>query len=367
VLDFEEYTRLYREAWSAPTIRWLLSTVSSAMVFDDHDVHDDWNISESWVAEMREHEWWEEHIKDGLMSYWIYQHLGNLAPEAHQEDELLARVKDADDGGPVLAEFARRADRETTGSRWSYCRDLGASRLVVIDSRAGRVLKDDERSMVDAGEWDWISQHATGGFDHLLIATSLPFLLAPGMHHLEAWNEAVCAGAWGEHAAGAGEWMRRTLDLEHWAAFGESFAGLAELQRSVGAGERGAPPASIVSLSGDVHHAYLAEVAFRRGSGVRSAVWQAVCSPFRNPLERRERRTVGLACSRPFSATARALARSAGVAPPDVRWRLTGGPWFDNQLATLTLEGRRLDLRIEKALREGQGDRLEMVLHQRLA
>ena len=45
VLDFEEYTELYRESWGDPTIRWLLSTVSTAMIFDDHDVHDDWNIS----------------------------------------------------------------------------------------------------------------------------------------------------------------------------------------------------------------------------------------------------------------------------------------------------------------------------------
>ena len=28
-----------------PDIRWLLSTVPTAMIFDDHDVHDDWNIS----------------------------------------------------------------------------------------------------------------------------------------------------------------------------------------------------------------------------------------------------------------------------------------------------------------------------------
>jgi hypothetical protein len=41
IADFEEYTQLYREAWSEPLLRWLLSTVASAMVFDDHDVHDD--------------------------------------------------------------------------------------------------------------------------------------------------------------------------------------------------------------------------------------------------------------------------------------------------------------------------------------
>ena len=67
VLDFEEYTRLYREAWSDPSIRWLLSTVSSAMVFDDHDVHDDWNISAAWVEHMRELDWWDDHIAAALL------------------------------------------------------------------------------------------------------------------------------------------------------------------------------------------------------------------------------------------------------------------------------------------------------------
>jgi PhoD-like phosphatase len=53
VADFEEYTRLYWDAWKDPTIRWLLSTVPSAMIFDDHEVSDDWNISESWLEEAR--------------------------------------------------------------------------------------------------------------------------------------------------------------------------------------------------------------------------------------------------------------------------------------------------------------------------
>jgi len=45
VAEFEEYTRLYWDAWRDPVTRWLLSTVPSAMIFDDHDVNDDWNIS----------------------------------------------------------------------------------------------------------------------------------------------------------------------------------------------------------------------------------------------------------------------------------------------------------------------------------
>jgi len=64
----------------------------------------------------------------------------------------------------------------------------------------------------------------------------------------------------------------------------------------VGAGRRGAPPASIVVLSGDVHHAYVAEASFAR-PGVTAQVVQAVCSPMRNPLDRRERRALRAAHS----------------------------------------------------------------------
>jgi hypothetical protein len=369
VLDFDEYTMLYRESWGDPTIRWLLSTVSTAMIFDDHDVHDDWNISEAWLEEMRRHEWWNRHILGALASYWVYQHLGNLGPGHHEEDELLRRVKAADDAEPILEEFARRADRGTSGTRWSYCRDLGRTRLLVIDSRAGRVLEEGRRSMLDEDEWDWVAEHVSGDFDHVLVATSLPWLLGPGMHYAEAWSEAVAGGAWGPAFAPLAEKARQTADLEHWPAFQDSFARLAELLRSVAAGERGRPPASVVVLSGDVHHAYLYEVAFRRGSGVRSNVYQAVCSPYRNPLESKERRVIRVGMSRAFEAFTRTLARSAGVDDPAVRWRMVGdGPWFDNQVASLEIDGRRIAMRLEKAVPvDTTAARLDRVLDHRLA
>jgi PhoD-like phosphatase len=369
VLDFEEYTQLYRESWGDPTIRWLLSTLSTAMIFDDHDVHDDWNISEAWLEEAREHDWWNRHILGALASYWVYQHLGNLSPGDHTDDELLRRVKDAEDAEDILEQFAWRADRETSGTRWSYCRDLGRTRLVVIDSRAGRVLEEGRRSMLDDREWEWVEEQITGDFDHLLVATSLPWLLGPGMHYTEAWSEAVAGGAWGPAFAPLAEKARQTADLEHWAAFQESFARLRELLRSVAAGERGPAPASVVVLSGDVHHAYLYEVAFPRGSAVQSNVYQAVCSPYRNPLESKERRVIRIGMSRGFEAFTRALARSAGVADPGIRWRMIGdGPWFDNQVARLEIDGRRIAMRLDKAVPVSTTSaRLDCVLDHRLA
>jgi hypothetical protein len=370
VADFEEFTQLYRESWTDPSLRWLLSTVSTSTIFDDHDVHDDWNTSRAWIEEMRAQAWWDERIIGALASYWVYQHLGNLSPEALEEDTLWQRVREVDDAGPLLREFAFRADREVEGSRWSYCRDLAGARLIVMDSRAGRVLGDnEERRMVDDDEWRWIVEHSTGDFDHLLLATSLPVLLAPGMHYLEAWNEKVCAGAWGGLAARAGEKLRQGLDLEHWAAFEHSFRLMTDLVAEVGSGRRGSPPATISFLSGDVHHAYLAEVAFRRDAGVRSSVYQAVCSPIRNPLDAHEKRAIRLMASPAGRVVARALARAAGVPDPDIRWRRAGNEiYFDNQIATLDLDGREATMRVEKALPGGtDGSQLEEVFARRLA
>jgi hypothetical protein len=371
VANFEEYTWLYHESWGEPHIRWLLSTVPTAMIFDDHDVHDDWNTSHTWVTTMRATGWWDERIVGGFATYWLYQHMGNLSPEHLAQDEVYAMVRaHEDDAGPALREFAFRADREVAGTRWSYCRDFGRARLLMIDSRAGRVLDPpEERSMLDPQEWAWMEEHAAGDFDHLLIGTSLPFLLAPGLHYLESWNEAVCNGAWGHHAALLGEKLRQAVDLEHWAAFGTSLDHVGRIVRDVGTGALGSPPASIVGLSGDVHHAYLAEVGFPRGTGMRSAVYQATCSPFRNPLDAHERRTIRLAFTRLGTLVGRLLARSAGVGDPPVRWRLThDGPYFDNQVCFLELQGREGRLWLQKTVPgDNDGFSLETVFERRLA
>ena len=296
-------------------IRWLFSTVGVAMIFDDHDVHDDWNTSIAWLEEMRAKPWWEERIESALSSYWVYQHLGNLSPQELAENELLAQVKEADDAGALLRDFAKRADHGSNGSRWSFCRDLGRVRLCMFDSREGRTLGEYPRKIVDDKEWEWIAEHADGDFDHYLFADTLPFLLVPALHHLEAWNEAVCAGAWGRWATGTGERLRRALDLEHWAAFNESFRRMVGLIGEIGSGRRGEPPATIIAIGGDVHHAYLAEVEFPPEAGVRSAVYQAVCSPFRNALDRHERAIVRSA-ARPWT---RALHAAGWRAPPACR------------------------------------------------
>ena len=107
--------------------------------------------------------------------------------------------------------------------------------------------------MVDANEWEWVRQHSVDSsqpINHLLLASTLPFLLAPGLHHLEGWDEAISSGAWGPRGAAVGERVRQGMDLEHWGSFRKSFDDVTDLLGDLVRADE--PPASVLMLSGDV-------------------------------------------------------------------------------------------------------------------
>jgi hypothetical protein len=361
--DFEEYAHLYRLAWSDDANRWLLSTLPSAMIFDDHDVRDDWNTSAQWRRQMEATSWWHGRIVAALASYWVYQHLGNLSPADRSEDEIWQQVARYDGPGEpdlteVLDRFADRVDRDPSAYRWSHARDIGGARLVVVDSRAARVLEDDRRSILHDREMAWLDEQMRGGVEHLLVGTSLPFLLPEGLHHLEAFSEALAGRAWGRVGARFGERLRQLGDLEHWGAFQTGFQEVAQMALQVVRGERGPAPRSVTFLSGDVHHSYVSKVCDHDD---RPPILQAVCSPIRNPLPRHLRFATA-ALSYGIAAPMGLLAaRSAKVPDPPFRWKRVRGPWFDNTLAALEVTADGLELWWAKGqVHDGRQDRPEL-------
>jgi hypothetical protein len=333
--DFAEYAEQYRRTWSDdPAVRWLLSTVPTLMIFDDHDIRDDWNTSLAWREWATAQPWWRDRITHGLSAYWIYQHLGNLTPGERAADPLLTAVRAAGgDAGGLVAEFAERADREPAAAVWSYIHELPGTRIVVTDSRCRRVLDPANRAMLDGDEQARLDAECTGGLDHLFVVSSLPYLLPPSIHQMENWSEALGAGAWGPRAAAFAERLRRRSDLEHWAAFDRSFRAVAGSVKAVAKGERGSTPATITFLGGDVHHAYLARVK-------DLPITQIVASPFRNPLSKPYKLANQVAGLRFTYAPTRLLSRLAGNRRPPLRWRITEGPWFENNLAVIDLDER---------------------------
>ena len=143
-----------------PAIRWLLSTVPTTMVFDDHEIHAEWRISQGWLDEMNAEPWFDDHIRAGLMAYWVFQHIGNLSPAELAEGGLYDAVRAAGDAAELLASRMDTEGRQIGHSRWSYARDLGDARLVVIDSRAGRDVTPGRRELVQDEEWEWVREQA---------------------------------------------------------------------------------------------------------------------------------------------------------------------------------------------------------------
>lgn len=347
--DFDEYALAYREAWSEPLIRWLLSTVPTAMIFDDHEINAQWKLSREAQRKLQAHDWYERRIGSGLMAYWVYQHLGNLSITELGELEPLRRIREAEgDAGELLREEMRRADRQPSHSRWSYHRDVGSSRLVVIDSRAGRELEPPDRKMISPGEWEWIVDRAAGDYDHLLLASSVPFFLTPGLHDIQAFDAQLADRGRTRLSRRIGERIREAAVMDHWASFPTSFARLCELLGEVATGRHGegSAPVSIVMLSGDVHHCYLADVELTQEPAAESRIWQAVCSAYRKDLARRERRAMRLGNSAAGKRIARWLSRLVGAPEPPVKWRIAHEPSYDNQVASLELGPGEASVRV---------------------
>jgi len=218
--------------------------------------------------------------------------------------------------------------------------------------------------MADDAEWRWLTESVTGDWEHVVIATSVPPLLPRGIHTLEAWTERLGDGAWGRRAADFGERLRQAVDLEHWPAFGASFAKLELLLTELATGRHsphGEPPVSVTIISGDVHHSYLTAVdlpraATRTSSATRtSAVYEAVCSPFHQAMPPTMRIAQRLASARVSGLIGTAVATLARAHVPLLKWRITEGPWFDNMIATLRYDGPKAAVRFDRAVTDKTG------------
>ncbi|SHK16281.1 PhoD-like phosphatase [Pseudonocardia thermophila] len=339
IVGFDEYVGLYVAAWSDPEIRWIMSTVPTAMIFDDHDVRDDWNTSAAWRAEIRRKPWWRTRIRSALASYWVFQHLGNLSPDQLAADRDWQAVLTHDgDAWPIVEALADRADAETGGAkdvRFSFRWDVGRTRIVMIDSRNGRIL-DGRREMLGDDEFRWVEEQvrASGEVDHLVLGTSLPWLMPPAIAELETANE-ISAHRPGRRGRLA-EKVRQAADLEHWPAFRASFDRLTALvARAASSGV-----ASVSVVSGDVHDSYAAAAQLADASPGAAPVHQLVCSPVHNVLDWFVPPFFRAAWSRVATRLADLWASRAGAPPKRVTWRKLAGPFFGNTIATLRLDGR---------------------------
>ena len=166
----------------------------------------------------------------------------------------------------------------------------------------------------------------------------------------------------GPPAAGLAERLRDAVDLEHWPAFGASFAKLERLVTELATGRhspQGNPPASVTLISGDIHHSYLAAVNLPRHAATAtrtSAVYEAVCSPFHQAMPPKMRYAQRLASNKVSGLLGTAAAMLARAYVPGLTWRITEGPWFQNMIATLEYHAAQATVRFDSATADQAGN-----------
>ena len=234
IQNFEEYTWLYHEAWTPPAVRWLLSTVPTGMLLDDHDLRDDWNTSLSWRREVTAQPWWHDRVDRRLRLV-----LGVPAPRQPQPRPARRRRGVRPDAsrsptttsGPATSTTSRGGPTSTPRRSAAATTATSAAPAAASASSPSTAAAPASSIRTTAG---WSTPPSGPGcastsigvdhpFDHLVLASTLPWLMLPGVHHLEGWDEAISEGAWGRPGKWLGERVRQVLDLEHWAAFRQSF------------------------------------------------------------------------------------------------------------------------------------------------
>jgi hypothetical protein len=180
--------------------------------------------------------------------------------------------------------------------------------------------------------------------EHLVLGTSLPWLLPHAIHELERWNETLNGRHLGRPVGWLSEKLRQAADLEHWAAFGDSFERLGRALVALARGEHGRAPTTALVLSGDVHHAYAAELVSPGGLATR--VHQLTVSPLHNEAPHPIKVGFRMGWSRWARRLTSGMARLARVPPSELDWAKAAGPFFGNQLGELVLDGREARLRL---------------------
>ena len=73
-----------------PKVRRIMANTPTYMIFDDHEITDDWNISMKWKNEVYGNSLGKTVVRNGLMAYALFQDLGNEPAEYKKADSKKA-------------------------------------------------------------------------------------------------------------------------------------------------------------------------------------------------------------------------------------------------------------------------------------
>ncbi|NRD72339.1 alkaline phosphatase family protein [Shewanella sp. VB17] len=241
-------------------VRRLMAHLPTYMIFDDHDVTDDWNLTAKWEEAAYGHAFSKRIIGNALIGYTLFQGLGN-APDKFKAEitpRLTAFFNQPNEGShnqliDILLQF----------THWHYSLNTNP-KMVVLDTRTHR-WRSEANLAKPSGLMDWEAlmefQHELVGQDKVIIVSAAPMF---GVKFIETIQKiATLLGA------------SLLVDAENWMAHPGTANTLMRIF------QHRQTPEQFVILSGDVHYsfAYDIRIRFRKGG---PKIYQITCSGIKN-------------------------------------------------------------------------------------
>ncbi len=341
---FADFALLYEYEWTQDSdVRQVLACIPTYMIFDDHEIINNWNITPQWCATMLANGQ-EQVLVDGLIAYWVYQGWGNLAYRDDTLYPLLRLMQEGEQSGEDMLEALRSyIKREVCGERtgrWHY-EIQTVPPIFVLNTRSERTAVFTQQQdaiygptrMLNQAQMQevkmWLQKHDR---QPSLLVSSVPVLLPPmiGLAEytmgLRLWAHPV---RWlGRRIARIQQRIARRTSFEHWPFFSDTWRELVQILAK--------RTHDIIVLSGDVHFSYAME-AQRSYSKAKARLVQLVSTPLQNALSPRNEQLV-IAQARITRMNYGGLdTRMLHLRTPDGKKRIQYDMLFQNTLAYVTL------------------------------
>lgn len=248
-----------------------MAHIPCLMIFDDHDITDDWNLSAKWEETAYGHPFSKRIIGNALLAYMLCQGWGNNPDAFHSlVPDSQALLEAAPSAAGHLDPAAQDAliDQLLRFQQWHYVLPT-APALVVLDTRTRR-WRSETNLHQPSGLLDW---EALSELQHELLDHPAAIIVSPapifGVKLIETVQRVF-------------SWCGYPLlvDAENWMAH----RGAAQVILNIFRHSR--TPGNYVILSGDVHYSFVYEVLIRhRDAGPR--LWQVTSSGIKNEFPRR--------------------------------------------------------------------------------
>ncbi len=347
---FADYTLFYEYAWAEdPDVQQALAVIPMFMIFDDHEICNDWNVDPMWRSKaIREGK--EQLLVDGLVAYWVYQGWGNLAQDA--DHPLLAIMRKAAQSGEDALEELRgcvKADvYNTTTIRWHYIIPTQPT-IFVANARTERTTIFDQKSAECYGPTRIMSQAQMQDIQQWLqsepqpiFVSSVPVLLPPLIGILQyltgkrIWHEATWSvpRRWpGKQLARFQLFIAHKASFDHWPLYTSTWHEFIQLVQK--------QQKDVIILAGDVHFSYASEAlsatAHKAGTHLYH-LYQFVSTPLQNVLGAASERKVRLQAAVTHIAYSGLHLRTLPLKATSAKARIYKNILFENTIAFVTLQ-----------------------------